>query len=118
MTATAQYKVLMHSDLVDQFDHCFSPFDGISAIDDLFLGLPQVHSSRKGKRREGRTVPKTLKTYRARLNWCGMVVLYVEVRDELHVLDFGFIEGSPAADAGQENGVILPRIHDPARSEP
>jgi hypothetical protein len=86
MTSTSKLKVFMHTDLVDELDYGFSPMDGIQAIDDLFIGLPKVHRSkeRKNPRHKSRN---RLRLYRARLAWYPLGFSYVQIGNELHVIE-------------------------------
>ena len=78
--------VSMHHDLVNELDEWFSPMDGIIAIDQIFLELPQLHPA-IAPRRPHKRASRTLKVYRGRYHWYELGFSYVQIGDTLHVLD-------------------------------
>ncbi len=76
----------IHPVLVDQLDEHFSPMDGLVAINQIYLELPQLHpaaASELGRKRPSRT----LKVYRGRYDWFDLGFSYVQLGRELHVLE-------------------------------
>ena len=85
-TQSTTLTVKMHHDLVEQLDQCFSPADGIEAIDQVFIDLPIAHQAlpaRRGGRGRGRTLPR----YRGRFGWFDLGFTYVQIGIELHVVE-------------------------------
>jgi hypothetical protein len=76
----------MHHDLVNELDECFSPVDGIIAIDQMFVELPQLHQAIAPKRPQKRA-GRTLKVYRGRFDWYPLGFSYVQTGTTLHVLE-------------------------------
>ena len=67
MTNTT-FTVYMHTELVDRLDECFSPLDGIHAVDGIFLDLPILHHGQAVDRYRAKP-RKTFKAYRGRFGW-------------------------------------------------
>jgi hypothetical protein len=86
MTSSDQFTVFMHRDLVDELDDGFSPFDGMQAIDDVFIGLPKAHRSQRSEKSK-RQSSKFIRLYRARLEWYPLGFSYVQVGSKLHVVE-------------------------------
>jgi hypothetical protein len=88
MMTTTAFEVYMHRELVDALDEGFSPMDGVQAINDLFVGLPLVHSSPIRKRRRS---PKKIRLYNGRFGWYPWLGFsYVQIGNQLHVVELWY----------------------------
>jgi hypothetical protein len=87
MISPINFTVRIDDKLIDQLDDCLSPGDGVQAIDDLFQELPKVHQSRETARPQ-RKPRKWLRVYRGRYGWFDVGFSYVQVGNELHVVEF------------------------------
>ena len=80
------FTVFMSRELVDKLDYPLSPADGIVAIDQVFRGLPKVHTpAREHRWRFGSHV--TFRVYRANISWAMTGISYIQVSMGLHVID-------------------------------
>ena len=95
----------MHRELVDELDYGFSPADGIAAIDDLFGDLPKVHRSRAGQHR-GRQQPKSLRVYTGCFAWYPLGFSYVQIGQELHVLELWMVGDTGRPSAAEVDSVV------------
>jgi len=86
MTSAPTFTVSMHTKLVDELDEQLSPFDGIVAIDEIFLQLPIIHEQRHGSRVTRRR-RKWLKLHRGRFGWVDIGFSYVQIGKQLHVVE-------------------------------
>ncbi len=84
--SSTKLTVSMHDTLVNELDECFSPMDGIIAIDQMFLELPQLHPA-IAPRRPQKRARRTLKVYRGRYHWYPLGFSYVQIGTTLHVLE-------------------------------
>ena len=80
------FTVSLHATLVDELDECFSPMDGIIAIDQMFQELPRLHPE-FGPKRPQKRASRTLKVYRGRYDWYPLGFSYVQIGTTLHVLE-------------------------------
>jgi hypothetical protein len=96
---TPQFKVFMHADLVDELDEGFSPMDGLVAIGQIFGELPRRHAAIAPKRPR-RQPARTLRVYRGRYDWYPLGFSYVQIANDLHVLDLWLVDDAerPAID--------------------
>lgn len=86
-----KFKVVMHPDMVNELDECFSPMDGIQAIGEIFGDLPRVHrnTTARNKRHVGRRV---FRIFTGRFNWFPIGFTYVQIGNLLRVLEFWYDE--------------------------
>lgn len=75
------YSVFMPMEVENQLDECFSPGDGITAIEQVHGELPLLH-------RPSRLSPLLANfthLYRARFAWADVGITYIQVRNTLFV---------------------------------
>ncbi len=90
MTNSNNFTVYMHRELVDELDEGFSPMDGITAINDLFVELPLQHRSHEPRHERWRA-PRKLRVYCGRFSWYPELGFsYVEIGQQLHVIELWF----------------------------
>jgi hypothetical protein len=79
--------VIMATAVADKLDNSIdAPTDAIIAIGQVYVDLPTLHQKLRSSRfRCFRR--KSLRVYRARLDWCGAGIDYVELGGHLHVID-------------------------------
>lgn len=93
--------VCMAHPLADRLDYSLSPLDGILAIGQVHRDLPIVHNRRSPRLRLFRR-GGSLRIYRARMDWAGVGLDYVEHCGHLHVIDIWFFSASDRT---------LPKVH-------
>ena len=73
-----RFKIILPSELADEIDGTFSPMDGIVALDEIYLEMPQLHRpiSRFGFHR---------KTFHGRYDWYPLGFTYQQISNELHI---------------------------------
>ncbi len=100
-----QFTVFMHPTLVDELDEVFSPMDGIIAIDQIKLELPKLHPGHAPKRYRNRP-RRRIKVFRGRYDWYDLGFNYVQINNELHVIELWVDEDARKSDR-QEVDVVL-----------
>jgi hypothetical protein len=91
-----EFTTIISADLVDALDEAFSPIDGIVAIDQITLELPQLHRTARADFLKQRIGFKR-KVYHGRYDWYPLGFSYMQVGTELHVIDLW-----PVDETGEE----------------
>lgn len=81
-STTSPFTIIIHPDLANELDEHFSPGDGITAIEELYLELPKLHAPAKRNRTKRHT-----RLYRACYGWADLGFSYVQCGNQLHVLE-------------------------------
>lgn len=85
-----EFQVILASEIEDHLDRCFSPLDGIVAIDQITLELPLLHPRPVTELR--RRLSRRLNVFHGRYDWYPLGFSYVQIGHELHILDLWEVE--------------------------
>jgi hypothetical protein len=96
------FTVILSPEQADELDSTFSPMDGIVAIDNVCLDLPEVHQPRACDPAD----PNTPYVYTGRLAWYPLGFSYVQAGHELHMLDFWFDDDLGTSNRSEVDSVI------------
>ena len=79
------FKTILPVDLADAIDETFSPMDGVVALDEIYLELPQLHRpvGRFGIRR---------KTFHGRYDWYPLGFTYEQIGSDLHIRNIWYAD--------------------------
>lgn len=99
---TQPFTVILSPEQTDALDYAFSPMDGIVAIDNVCLDLPEVHQLRAIDP-DNYNTPRV---YTGRLAWYPLGFSYVQAGHELHVLDFWFDDDLGTPNRNEVDSVI------------
>jgi hypothetical protein len=105
MTSASNFTVFMHRDLVDALDEQLSPFDGLQAIDEIFIELPLKHRPHRMIRLSRRR-PKSLQLYHGRFGWVDIGFSYVQIGSRFHVVQLWEDQNWAKADR-RETGCVI-----------
>lgn len=72
--------------LEDELDAGFSPMDGLIAIDQIYIELPQLHRPARMNLLQ-RWLASSGKVYHGRYHWYPLGFTYRQIAEELHIMN-------------------------------